>query len=38
MRRLIHAIKPRLMNVAFTLVYIAAFVVVYMDLFVWRPH
>ena len=38
MRRLLNNIKPRLMNVAFTLVYIAAFVVVYMDLFVWRPH
>lgn len=38
MRRLIHAIKPRLMNLVFALTYIAAFVVVYMDLYVWRPH
>lgn len=38
MRRLLNTIKPRLMNVAFTLVYIAAGVVVYLDLFVWRPH
>lgn len=28
----------RLLNLVFALTYIAAFVVVYMDLYVWRPH
>ena len=37
MRHLINAIKPRLMNLAFVLVYVAALVAVYMDVFVWRP-
>lgn len=38
MRHLINTIKPRLTNLAFTLVYVAGFVAVYMDVFVWRPH
>ena len=38
MRRLLNAIKPRLMNLAFTLVYIAGFATVALDVFVWRPH
>lgn len=37
MRRLLNAIKPRLMNLLFVAVYTAALVAVYMDVFVWRP-
>lgn len=37
MRRLINTIKPRLMNLAFTLVYVAGFAVTALDVFVWRP-
>ena len=34
---MLNALKPRLMNLAFVLTYIAALVAVYMDVFVWRP-
>lgn len=37
MRRLINTIKPRLMNLAFALVYVAGFTVTALDVFVWRP-
>ena len=37
MRHLINTIKPRLMNLAFTLVYVAGFAVTTLDVFVWRP-
>lgn len=37
MRHLINTIKPRLMNLAFTLVYIAGFAITALDVFVWRP-
>lgn len=37
MRHLINTVKPRLMNLAFTLVYIAGFTVTALDVFVWRP-
>lgn len=37
MRHLINTIKPRLMNLAFVLVYVAGFAVTALDVFVWRP-
>lgn len=37
MRRPLNTIKPRRMNLAFVLVYIAGFATVALDVFVWRP-